>query len=75
MDNNNNNYYYYYGPVAPLLGLGSFSSVSSSYIQSAGLLGRGISPSQGLYLHTTRQTEKQADIHVSSGIRTQDCSV
>jgi hypothetical protein len=27
-------------------------SVSSSYTQSVGLLGRGISPSEGRYLHT-----------------------
>jgi hypothetical protein len=32
------------------------------HIQSVGLLGRGISPSQGHYLHT--------DIHASSGMRT-----
>jgi hypothetical protein len=36
------------------------------YTQSVGLLGQGISPSQGRYLHI--------DIHASSGIRTQDPS-
>jgi hypothetical protein len=39
--------------------------------QSVGLLGRGISPSQGRYLHTNTQT----DIHASCGIRTHDSSV
>jgi hypothetical protein len=34
-----------------LLGLGRFS-VSEPYIQPVGLLARGISPSQALYLHT-----------------------
>jgi hypothetical protein len=36
----------------PLMGLVAFS-VYSSYTHSVGLLGRGISPSQGLYLHNT----------------------
>jgi hypothetical protein len=40
-------YLWLYGP---LLGLGRF--FSSSFTQSVGLLGRGISPSQGCYLHT-----------------------
>jgi hypothetical protein len=41
--------------------------------QPVGLLGRGISPSQGLYLHTN--TEKsQTNIHAMSGIRTHDPS-
>jgi hypothetical protein len=44
--------------------------------QSGGLLGRGISPSQGSYLHrTTRTQNKQTDIHALSGIRTYGPSV
>jgi hypothetical protein len=46
------------------------------YTQAVGLLGRGISPSQGRYLHRTTQTQnKRTDIHVLSGIRTHDPSV
>jgi hypothetical protein len=44
--------------------------------QSVGLLGLGISPSQGRYLHRTTQTEQtQTNIHASSGIRSHDPSV
>jgi hypothetical protein len=40
-----------------------------------GLLGRVISPSQGLYLHRTTQHRKtRTNIHVLSGIRTHDPS-
>jgi hypothetical protein len=40
-----------------------------------GLLGRMISPSQGLYLHMTTQHRKtQTNIHALSGIRTHDPS-
>jgi hypothetical protein len=42
------------------------------------LLGRGISPSQGRYLHTEQHKHRintHTDIHASSGIRTQDPSV
>jgi hypothetical protein len=35
-------------------------SVSCSITQSVGLLGRGISPSQGRYLHRTAQTENKS---------------
>jgi hypothetical protein len=50
--------------------------VSWSFTQSAGLLGRGISPSQSRYLHMTTQTEQtHTDIHASSGIRAHDPSV
>jgi hypothetical protein len=42
---------------SPLLGLGRFS-VSWSYTQIVGLLGRGISPSQGLYLHTEQHKHR-----------------
>jgi hypothetical protein len=40
-----------------------------------GLLGRVISPSQGLYLHRTMQHRKtRTNIHALSGIRTHDPS-
>jgi hypothetical protein len=42
--------------------------------QSIGLLGRGISPSQGSYLHIDTKS-MQTNIHVLSGIRTHDPSV
>jgi hypothetical protein len=49
--------YYYYGSTAPFLALAAFS-VPWSYIQSVGLLGRGISPSQGLtYTQNNTNTE------------------
>jgi hypothetical protein len=50
-------YYSYLWLYSPLLGLGSFP-VPSSYTQSVGLLGRGISPSQGLYLYTEQHKYK-----------------
>jgi hypothetical protein len=41
--------------------------------QMVGLLGRVISPSQGLYLHRTTQHRKtRTNIHALSGIRTHD---
>jgi hypothetical protein len=40
--------------------------------QSVGLLGRGISPSQGRYVHKHRMN---ANIHALSGIRIHDSSV
>jgi len=41
-----------------------------------GLPGRWISPTQGLYLHsTTQHRKKQTYIHVQSGIRNRDPSV
>jgi hypothetical protein len=45
-------------------------SVSSSYTQLVGLLGRGISPSQDRYLHTEQHKtqETDTDIRASSGI-------
>jgi hypothetical protein len=40
-----------------------------------GLLGRGVGPSQGLYLHrTTQHTKTRISIHALSGIRTHDNS-
>jgi hypothetical protein len=57
-------------------GLGSLACSHSellwnyeSHWQLVGLHRRGISPSQGRYLHRATQTQK-ADIHVSGGIRT-----
>jgi hypothetical protein len=45
------------------------------YTQSLGLLGQGISPSQGRYLHKEQYKQnKHTDIHASSGIRTHDPS-
>jgi hypothetical protein len=48
------------------------------YTQSVGLLGREISPSQGLYLHAEHQKQRinahNTDIHALSGIRTHDPS-
>jgi hypothetical protein len=44
------------------------------FTQSVGLLGRGISPSQGRYLHIG-QHRINADIHAWSGIRTHNPSV
>jgi hypothetical protein len=70
--------YYYYGSTALCWALAAFS-VSWSYAQSVGPLGRGISPSQGRYLHTgqhePRMNAHNIDIHALSGIRTHDLSV
>jgi hypothetical protein len=64
-----------YGSKALCWTLAAFS-LSSSFQQSVGLLGGGISPSQGRYLHTGQQKQnKRTDIHVSNGIRTHDPSV
>jgi hypothetical protein len=58
--------YYYYCSTALFWALAAFT-VSCSYTQSVGLLGRGISPFQGLYLHTEQYKHKinanNADIH------------
>jgi hypothetical protein len=46
--------------------------------QTVGLLARGISPSQGRYLHRRQHKHRinaHTDIHASSGIRTHDPSV
>jgi hypothetical protein len=42
-----------------LLDLGRFFSFVIFFTQTVGLLGRGISPSQGRYLHTTTQTQNK----------------
>jgi hypothetical protein len=47
------------------------------YTQSLGLLGQGISRSQGRYLHTEQHKHEltHRDMHTSCGIRTHDPSV
>jgi hypothetical protein len=63
--------------LQPSVGLGRFFS-SLIYIQSVELLGRVISPSQGLYLYTRQHKHRinaYANIHASSRIRTYDPSV
>jgi hypothetical protein len=69
----------FFFPVA----LQPFRTVAASHIggflnyirQMVGLLGRMISPSQGLYLHRTTQHRKmRTNIHALSGIRTHDHS-
>jgi hypothetical protein len=53
-----------------------FAKFSNVFRQLAALLGRGVGPSQGLYLHRTAQHRKtQAYIHTLSGIRTHGPSV
>jgi hypothetical protein len=47
-------FYYYYGFTALCWALAAFFSVPWSYTRSVGLLARGISPSQGLYIHTVQ---------------------
>jgi hypothetical protein len=53
---------------SPLLGRGRFFSFLI-YTQLVGLLGRGTSWSQSLYLYTEQM---HANIHASNGIRTHD---
>jgi hypothetical protein len=54
-------------------------SVSRFYAESVGLLERGISQSQGLYLYTEQHNHRinthNTDIHAFRGIRTHDLSV
>jgi hypothetical protein len=73
-----NYYYYYYGSTAFCWALVSFW-VSWSFTQSLGLLGRGISPSHGRYLHTEQHKHRikahNTDIHALGRIRTHDPSV
>jgi hypothetical protein len=68
----------YYGSTALCWTLAAFS-VSLSYTQSVGLLGRGISPSQGLWLHKEEHKHRMkagsTDISDLSEIRTHDHSV
>jgi hypothetical protein len=51
-------WHYCYGSTALCWALAAFSA-SWSHTQSTGLLGREISPSQGLYLHRTTQTQNK----------------
>jgi hypothetical protein len=71
-------YYYYYGSTTLSWALAAFLC-SLSYTQSVELLGRGISPSQGLHLHTEQHKHRinahNTDLHALSGIRTHDPSV
>jgi hypothetical protein len=61
--------------LQPFVGLGRLFT-SLIYTQSAGILGRVISPSQGLYLHTGQHKHRiNAYIHALIGIRTHDPSV
>jgi hypothetical protein len=57
--------------LQPFIGPWPLFQSLNLFTQSVGLLGRGISPSQGRYLHTGQHT----DIHALSGIRTHDPSV
>jgi hypothetical protein len=68
---------YYYDSTTLRWALSAFS-VSWCFRQFVGLLGRGISPSQGLYLHTDQHKHTinaHTHIHALSGIRTHDPSV
>jgi hypothetical protein len=61
-----------------LLGPGLFFSFVIFFTQSAGLLGRVTSPSQGPYLHTGQHKHRintHTDIHALSRIRTHDPNV
>jgi hypothetical protein len=63
---------------SPLLGLRFFFSFVIILTQTVGLPGRGISPSQGRYLHTGQDEHRinaHTDIHALSGIGTHDPSV
>jgi hypothetical protein len=59
--------------LQPLWTLAAFS-VTLIYTQPVGLLGLGISTTQGRCLHTEHHTHTEY-IHSSNGIRTQDPSV
>jgi hypothetical protein len=55
---------------SPLLGPGLFFSFIIIFTQIVGLLGRVISPSQGLYLHTGQDKHRinsHTDIHALMG--------
>jgi hypothetical protein len=59
-------------------GPGLFLSFIVIFTQTVGHLGRVISPSQGLYLHTGQQKHRinaHTDIHTMSGFGTHDPSV
>jgi hypothetical protein len=71
-------YCYYCGSAALCWALAAFS-VAWSYTLLVGLLGRGISLSQVLYLHTKQHKHRinphKTDIHALSEIRTYDPSI
>jgi hypothetical protein len=63
---------------SPLLGPGLFFNVVIIFTQTVGLLGRGISLSQGRYLHTGQYKHRinaHTDIHALSEFRKHDPSV
>jgi hypothetical protein len=63
--------------LQPLLGPDLFFSFVIFFTQMVGLHGRGISPSQGRYLHTGQHKHRinaHRDIHALSGIWTHDPS-
>jgi hypothetical protein len=63
---------------SPFLGPGLFFSCVIFFTKTVGLFGKGISPSQGRYLHTGQHKHRlnsYTDIHVLSGIRTHDHSM
>jgi hypothetical protein len=63
---------------SPWLGPDQFFSFVIFFTQKVGLLGRGISPSQGRYLRTGQHKHRinaQKNIHALSGIRTHDPTV
>jgi hypothetical protein len=74
-DVNNANYTFIHQWLySPLLGPGVFFSVAIIFTQTVGLLGRGISPSQGRYLHTEQHKHRinaYTDIHALTEIRKQ----
>jgi hypothetical protein len=61
-------YLWLYSPFLHL----AFLFFAFFYTQSVGLLGWGISPSQGRYLHNTNTEQMHTDIHTLSCIRTHD---
>jgi hypothetical protein len=75
-NNNNNNSLSSIRPLSLFRFRIYFLKLVNLFGHLLGLLGRGISPTQGLYLHRTTQHRKtRTNIHASSGIRTHDPSV
>jgi hypothetical protein len=69
--------FYFPWLYSPSLDLGrlTYRRFLKLFIQMVGLLGRVISPSQGLYIHRTTQHRRTRDKHPClSGIRTHDLS-
>jgi hypothetical protein len=64
--------------LQPFVGSWPIFQFRNLYMQTVGLLGRGISPSQGHYIHRGQhkyRTNAHTDIHALSGIGTHDPSV